>query len=671
MSNDNPYSHPLINQSKILALPKKYKDKDGNLDPKKVRFLADATKTKTVNFKPVKFKSVKDEVKDFILFVGYRGYLDNKGYPIIDLSYTPKYIERDMQGNIVKTITITKHIEIILRKQGFEVIREYHHPYNPGTAHPPPIDEKGNELGILPHEVEGFKKIRKYLRTGIMFKWPRGFGKTYLATWFIEWSMLRLGYPWLYLSETAIMNDVAYWIWQWAKKQNIIAHADKGDKQNTYTQFELKNGAVLRIFRYMDEAPTGQHGWYLALDDIIKKGWSDRPSDNDRSKRQWNYVHNYIRRKGVMIFGTRKFQGDTIEHLEVVVPKIHIEVKTPYVMKGEFPDWEIEYDANDMELLWVPELYTHEALEEKKISIAEESDEDPIIAWMTEMMQDPRPSAGGLCSPDDIDYARRPEFHENVQMVGIGVDLSWEDEKPTSDMCAVISMVMHQIEIEKVWYKRFIAVRSDVYRMPLYDTERDGVLHKGVFTIIGEHVAFLRRYYPHIPLIIAIERNSGGTIIIKVALRENFEWVGYIIPDRKEAVKIPTKGNTNIPLGITHKKNKISRVYGELHNSIRYVDEHLGHELQFEWALEGTTLITQLVGFPKLRHDDGPDATGMIKDELNARYKPKAPPRMPREAAKMQKQLEKYGKEYQERAQPWMADVKRLKHQQRRLSKKV
>jgi len=155
-------------------------------------------------FKPVVFTSKKDVEKDFIEFVGFRGYHDKKGFPIIDATHTITIKEiRDPESNELLEI---------------ENIYNFKYPYHPGQAHPEPIDEKNIAWGILPHEVEGFHAIRKYLKTGIMFKWPRGFGKTFLACWFIEWSMEKLGYPWLYMSETAIMNDVAFWVWQWAQK---------------------------------------------------------------------------------------------------------------------------------------------------------------------------------------------------------------------------------------------------------------------------------------------------------------------------------------------------------------------------------------------------------------------------------------------------------------------
>jgi hypothetical protein len=343
-------------------------------------FQATSTQSRISDFKPKTFKTKRDEEKDFVEFVGFRGYYDKNNYPVVDVSNTIEYGDvLDKDGNVIGTKIIS---------------RTFHQPYHSGVAHPPPIDEKGNIWGILPHEVQAFHDIRRYLETGIMFKWFRGAGKTFIATWFMEWSMDRLGYPWLYLSETAIMNDVAFWIWQWAKRSKQIVKVDRGDKQNTYTQFELRNGAVLRIYKYTDEKSTGQHGWYLAFDDIVKKKVESKPSEVKKVKNQWNYNLRYVRRKGLMIFGTRKYVGDPLEHLVKMIPKMYVDIKTPYMMEGKFPTWKPIIDPDTgREVLLVPELYTWEEIEEKKY-VPTEDGEDPMLAFQSEMMQDPTPTAG-------------------------------------------------------------------------------------------------------------------------------------------------------------------------------------------------------------------------------------------------------------------------------------
>jgi len=424
----------------------------------------------------------------------------------------------------------------------------------------------------------------------------------------------------------------------------------------------------------MEEKSVGQHGWYLAFDDIIKKKWSDRPSEVKKAKNQWNYSLSKIRRKGVMIFGTRKFDGDPLEHLEKAIKNIHIEVRTPYIMEGDFPDWQIKLDKNGKEILWVEELYTWEELDDMKVTPSEDNpDQDPWMAWMAEMMQDPRPMEGGMVSPGDIEYANAPFFADNVQMVGIGVDLSWADEKETSDMCGIVSCVMHGVNIEKKWYKRFTFIKQDVARMPLYDKVENGIIVKrGVFTVISDHFKYLQLHYPKVPLLIAIERNGGGMVIIKVAMREGFEWIRYCLSDKREAVKWDREGRANVPLGITHGKNKIARVYGELQSSIEAhahhgVDENGNdcHETRFEWSFRDTEFMKQLLAFPKRRHDDGPDCAGMIKDELRRQWKAMDKVK-PKESWKDKRQRQSVAKNWKAMTQPWLKDKKKGGHAMQR-----
>lgn len=454
-------------------------------------FQATSITSRTSDFKPVVFKTKKAAEKDFVEFVGFRGYHDKKGHPIVDTTnkLTLKEV-KDTDGTILEIIEI----------------RTFKYEYHPGVAHPPPIDEKDVKWGILAHEVEGFHKIRRYLKTGIMFKWFRGGGKTFVATWFIEWSMDRLGYPWLYLSETAIMNDVSFWVWQWAKKSKTIVATERGDKQNTYTQFELRNGSVLRIYKYTDEKSTGQHGWYLAFDDIIKKKWSERPSDIKKAKNQWNYSLRYIRRKGLMIFGTRKFLGDPLEHLEKMIPKMHIDIHTPYVMVGDFPTWEPLIDPKTgREVLLVPELYTWEQLEEKKI-VPTEDGEDPLMAWQAEMMQNPEPTSGKRWKK--VFYEKQLEHMNNYDICFFFIDRA-TTVKETSDYTGFIQGYRRKITgvryITNDWTDHIYLEKL------LYDLS--------VF-IDKQH-----RMYKHLTFVIVVEKQGGGDDFeASVNLRNDFTW---------------------------------------------------------------------------------------------------------------------------------------------------
>ena len=534
--------------------------------------------------------SLKALIFEFIKFVGFRGHFDKDGNPVYD-------------------------------KDG--AIHE-------GEAFPPPIDEKGRYLGVLPHEVLAFKQIWRWVLIGYMIKWPRGFGKTYVATWFIEFTLKYFGWPWLYLSSTDILGDVAYWIYKWAYRNKlIIGNPVKGGKKNTYTQFELTTGGKLRIFEYLGEEMVGQHGWFIFLDDIIKKKWENKPSDNLKAKRQWLYSISFIRRIGLVIVGTRKYQGDPLEFLEdVLTPKgLRVDIKTPYIMEGTFPSWEPVIDINTgRELLWVPELYTWEEIEQKKIE-HDDPEVDAYLAFQAEMMQNPLPRYGGLCEESDIAWASsRPNFaDDNVQCVGIGVDCAWT-EGIESNNTGIVSCVLNEVEIEdkrytrNVWRKRFTFIKTTVGRMPIQTTisKKTGEKRVGILETIQMHCNFLKRYYPGIRIIIAIERNAGGIPIIDTAIRnrDKFPFARYICEDSSPAyinnkLKSP---NAPIRLGTTHGKDKVARIIAELQNPIKT------HECEFLTSLYGTEFMNELLVFPRGKYDDGPDAGGMIKDELNKRY---------------------------------------------------
>jgi hypothetical protein len=496
----------------------------------------------------------------------------------------------------------------------------------PGIAFPPPIDQKNRYLGILDHELEGFKKCWINLQNGIMFKWARGYGKTFLATWFIEFTMYYFGFPWIYLSSTEILTDVAFWIFRWARDNKLIISSTKGGKKNTYTSFELSTGGRMRIYDYMGEEMVGQHGWYIAMDDIVKKKWEERPSDNLKAIRQWLYSISFIRRKGLLIFGTRKFQNDPLENIEklMISKGLVTDILVPYIMEGTFPEWEAVIDEDTgRELLSVPELYTWEELEAKKVD-HEDPDIDPLLAWEAEMMQNPVPKSGGLAEEEDIHWTVSLPPFRIVRCAGTGVDLSWT-EGTTSDSSAVVSCVMYAKKVLRpgatrpVVEPRYMFLKSDIGRYPVRDRFKGNKLQKrGVLEVIQEHHDYLKRYFPHVPYIVAIERNSGGIVIIDQARRiaDQFPFARHICEDsspayRKRKAKDPTIA---VRLGITHSKEKIARVFGELSYPIKQ------GICEFHDRLKGTELIDQITTFPRGRWKDGPDAAGMIKDELAKRW---------------------------------------------------
>lgn len=595
-------------QSKDFKISKKAKDKvERNLSP-----------LKDIKDNPIVFENVEAALNDFIEFVGFRGYYNKKGKPIIDLTAIS---ELDEKGN---------EIELFV------------HDYHEGEAFPQPIDGEGRELGVLLHEAEGFESIFVYLKTGIMFKWARGFGKTYLCSWFMQWSMLRFGWAWMYLSVTAVLADVAFWIYKWAKQNNLITKAIKGGKQNTYTQFELVTGAKLRIFDYMGEDMVGQHNWHIAMDDIVKRKWEEKPSENRKAKKQWIYSLGKMKRKGLMIFGTRKFEGDLLEYLENVLPKLHIEVKTPYIMEGEFPEWSPKLEIKTLyvsideasekqlkigeaiyqgekefvmyqeerEVLWVPELYTYEELEAKKLSPTDDG-VDPLMAWMSEMMQDPRPLQGGSWQPGDLVFITHFDTWDYEAAV-IAVDPAFTIE-PDSDETGITVNLLHK-DLGEENNRQFLCIRAYGMKVKVQDwsesletaRNKDGMVfyengvkmikHKGMLTLIEELFQYLKNQFPGLrTIIVAIETNSGGDIIIQQIQheRDKYEFAGHIVEVKHTSIS---------------KKDRIDK---ELFTPIK-----MGYQ-KFLDILRGTDLIYQILTFPNSKLIDMLDSLGMGKDELN------------------------------------------------------
>ena len=83
-----------------------------------------------------------------------------------------------------------------------------------------------------------------------------------------------------------------------------------------------------------------------------------------------------------------------------------------------------------------------------------------------------------------------------------------------------------------------------------------------------QHFNFFRRYYPNVPIIIAIERNSAGIVFIDQVIKEKdeFTFANHIIEDSSPAY-IKQRANSIRPipkrLGITHSKEKTSRIFAD------------------------------------------------------------------------------------------------------------
>lgn len=336
----------------------------------------------------------------------------------------------------------------------------------------------------------------------------------------------------------------------------------------------------------------------------------------------------------------------------------------------------IEYDTNDIIAPW----YDPMEFEIMKL--------DDLEAFHAEMLGIPLKIRGGLVDPEDLTFVRRPHFSQNVLFGGCGVDCA-QTEDEVNDYTAVVSCLLHQEQAKEgdPWYPRFTFYHAHVERMlarnheilnendPYDWIEHNTKIKRGIFETVQLHYEIHKIQYPNIPWICAWERNEAGISLMEQALRsyrmkEKVEikkgiWVkltfpAHLVRDPHQAVKVRKGQKTNIRLGITHKKTKTVRIYAELQYPIKN-KEFEYPQAWFTYGLENSLFIEQLKEFPKGKHDDGPDAGGMIKDELYRRWTPKGFSKIPREAKAQEKKEQKAAESHREAGMPWLKDQRNVR----------
>lgn len=530
-----------------------------------------------INWKPLFTLGTESQLQSakthFAEFVGYRGVKDKNGEIILD----PK-------GTIHR-----------------------------GEAFPPPINKEGHYLGVLDYELDTFELL--FMHMEVMLKWAREHGKTFMATWFIEWSMIYCGKvgldengdvilddqgkeiivpeSWLYFSVTKIKGKVGFWVYRWAKKKNYIIKASKGAKQNTYTNFELNNGAMMQIHDFMSEDPIGEHNWNFALDDIVKKKWQDRPTDTQKAKDQWDIL-NYIGHMRVFVFGTRKYLGDPLEYLEEVLSDLVMDIKTPFVMEGDFPHWRPKLDANDKEILIAPELHTHEELYKKRDASRR--------AWMAEEMQDPM--ALGNIVWDHVNFINTLD----IPFVSF-YDLFWIyiDRATTQNKASDLTGCPIGLREKKSGRRVVIDDLSDKISM-------EHLLFK-----INELVKEYKTKYPHMSILIVIEKQGGGDDFESaISSRTEFELV--VQDDRGKVISVRKSVNVlrECRIVMVHSVgNKNSRIEDRLDFALK--NEETG--IVFLNSLRNSPVVKAILDYPNCEKIDPLDALAIGDFELLNLYR--------------------------------------------------
>lgn len=606
----------------------------------------------------------------FIKFVGFVGYYNTEINPVDGLGYAIF----DTKGEIHK-----------------------------GESNPEPIDDiTGDYIGIVSYQADAIIDYRD--NVNLLTIWSRGFGKSWVREWIIEISMKYEADKFLYFSLTDAAYRASNEVYIWGQNNNAIVDSETvkvakkiSGRRSSYQKFTLINGAQFEVHGIMTSSTLGYHGWIIIFDDIIDKLHQKLPHIQKRLEARWNSQYSKIRRKKLCIDNTRKYPGDFFDYIinqfetkqEAFIRKkgtisnkytLFISHKTPYEefqYKGDiinyrkfFKDFEkglIVFDTNKIIAPWF-EPSDFEIMRLENLS-----------SFNSEILGIPQELEGGMIKPGDILYAKRPHFSELVQMGGTGIDPA-DTEDENNDYCAVVSMVMHEEVIEKEIHKRFTTYKSNVERTLArnhvvesdantpYDwiDDNGNRIKRGLIEIIQDHCEYFRLQYSNKTYIVALERNRSGIAYIEQALHmlRNHEkveirkgvwvrttWPKYLVEDPNQAKKFKKGSKNNVRLGVTHDQEKKTRIYGELKYSIE------NHEHRFTFDQEESLLIGQLKVYPNGKHDDGPDADGMIKDELDKRWNNPKEGRRSREDKLQEKRLSRISDAHKRAGQPWMSNM--------------
>ena len=585
-----------------------------------------------------------------------------------------------------------------------------------GEALPEPIDEITDEfMGITDYQADSIITWRN--NDNILNIWFRGCGKTWKSAWTTEFTMKYEGEKYLYFSLTDVAYLVADYVYLWATNLGAIIESETqkiyGKKMSgrkaTYQKFGLVNGSRFEIHDINSTSTLVFHGWNIVFDDVISENHKEFPHLQRRTEKKWNSQYSKIRRKKFIMDNTRKFAGDYFDFMINQFEKrgkrfrkrkgtlskkytLCIDLKTPYVglayqgdiegYRGFSKAMENEQLENDDHQIIAP-WYQFEDFEAMKL--------DDIESFYSEILGIPMKIKGGMVNPEDLKFVKVPIFSHGILMGCTGVD-SAQTEDEANDYTAITSAVMHQEQIKKEEpnYPRFTFYKADILRILARNVEvenendpydwitEDGVkIRRGIIETVQLHYEVHKSKYPGVPYIVAWERNNAGIALMEQALRSfrmkeeveirKGEWVMLTWPrhlitgNPDDAIKWSKEGKANVKLGITHKKNKVVRIYSELQFPIKN-RKFENQQVWFDYGLESSLFIEQVLGFPKLKHDDGPDAAGMTKDELFKRFKKIRKPGMPRYIIKQEKKMKQAAEKFRELEQPWLKQQKQLQH---------
>lgn len=561
-----------------------------------------------LNPKKIRIWELSDrDLKDlFVKFVGFRGYyskeinhIDGLGYAILDVS-----------GEI-----------------------------HAGEAIPEPIDEiTGEYWGIQDYQAEFILIYRDNFN--ILDIWGRGFGKTWVVKWIIQFSMKFEADKILYFSLTNVAYEVANDVYIWAQQHDAIVARDtvKTDPKKltgriaSYQQFSLINGARFEVHGISTATTLGYHGWIIVFDDIIDEQHKRLPVKQKDLERKWNSQYSKIRRKKLLMVNTRKFAGDFFDFIINQFEKkgrtyekkkgtinykflLHISLKTPYreiFYEGDIAGYRAFVDALEKNLIHYDEYntiapwYHPEEFRAMKL--------ESIKSFYAEMMGVPRILGGGWIRRSDIRY-RSYYQAEWYEAVAINVDPAFTITNDSDESGIVVKGLKFELIDNRRQFTVFKAFGLKVKHRTWYEeydprdpnldltfasiVVKDGkqmVEHLGLLEIINIQYKWAREQFPQArSFIVPIETNSGGIVIIDAARAEpdKYEFAGAIVE-------------------VTHVAgmDKKDRIDSENYDPIKNGDQ------EYMDYLADSKLIEQTINFPDSEYLDVLDADAMGTSEL-------------------------------------------------------
>lgn len=489
-----------------------------------------------------------------------------------------------------------------------------------GEAVPAPVDDiTGDWMGIADYQAEFIIIYRD--NDNIIVIWPRGHGKTWMAAWIIQFCMKYNAEKFLYFSLTDIAYTVADFVYIWAQNnraliasETIRAAKKMSGRKSTYQKFSLINGARYEVHQIRTSSTLGYHGWNIIMDDIIDEQHKRLPHLQKSLQMKWDHQYSKIRRKKFMAINTRKFAGDFFAYLidqfevkgiayknkkgsESKKYTLHINLKTPY--KGlayagdiegyrkfvkRFEKNKIPYDPLDIIAPW----FTSEDFEAMKL--------ENLKSFFAEMMGNPRPLEGGNWQRDDLIFISNFEQFD-YEAIYISIDPAWTISEGSNESGLTIIGLKEKLKAGRRQYTVFKAFEKKLKAKAWRD--KDKKLHMGLLEFVEEQYLWVIMTFTQVrSIIIVYETNSGGQILVDIALAEsdNYIHAGYIIEDKE----------------LTYSKiDKYDRIDSELFDTIKNKD------MEFMDYLDEGIIINQILTFPDCLTDHCIDSLGRGKNALH------------------------------------------------------